>query len=491
MRVLISNAHFYINNSFENGITAIYIEDGIITKLLKASDATPLFDESIDLEGNYVYPGFIDTHTHCFEGGLYANGVDLYTAKNIAEVLDMISNGLKQLEGDTLFCWRLDESALTEKRFPTVSELDSLGSSKNILIRRIDGHSCVLSSVARAKVPELADYPHEVCRGDANDRAVYWFHEHIDPQSVIAAYHRAAEIAIKGGFTSIHTMIGDGKQSISHFPLISNQRDKFAIEYICYPQSFNIDAALAAGATRIGGCILADGSIGSYTAALYEPYEGKETERGNLYYNDEYWENFITKAHRNNLQVAIHCLGDRAIDQINNVYLKLAKEDKKDLRHQLIHCELCSDEMIDRIKASGATPVMQPAFDRYWGGEDGFYVSRLGKSRSRLLNRFNSMTSRGILITGGSDWYITELDAIMGIYAAINHHTVAERLSPQDAINIYTQNAAWLSHDENRLGSIKIGYHADFSVTTRAIDNHLSLDNTQISHVIKKGKLVS
>lgn len=491
MTKLIYGGRFYLNSTFDNCATAILSENGFISHIFYEGEALPQNIESIDLEGGFAYPGFIDTHTHSFEGGLYANGVDLFECKNIAEVLDKIRAALPLLGDETtLFCWRLDESRLKEKRFPTIKEIDELSRDKHIIIRRIDGHSCLLSSNARNLVPALRNYPDEVLNGFANDRAMHWFHDNIGEETVYKAYQKAAQIAIKGGFTTIHTMIGDAKDSISHYSFMAARLSEFPIEYIIYPQTFNIKAALDAGATRIGGCILADGSIGSYTAALSEAYIERPGECGNLYHDDAFWLGFITEAHRNNLQVGVHCLGDRAIEQINNCYLKLALEDKKDLRHQLIHCEITPDDLISKIKASGAIPVMQPAFDRYWGGENGFYASKLGKARTRIMNRFKTLLENKITITGGSDWYITELDAIKGIEAAINHHNPDEQLSPMQAIDIYTKNAAWLSHDENRLGSISIGAQTDLTVVNKALTVQNNFTDTKPTFVIKRGNPV-
>jgi predicted amidohydrolase YtcJ len=303
----------------------------------------------------------------------------------------------------------------------------------------------------------------EVFKGFENDKAVHWFHNSIESSLVLQAYHAASELALKAGFTTIHTMVGDANMSIGHYSLIQQHIDEFGVDFVLYPQSFNIEAALEVGARRIGGCILADGSLGSYTAALYEPYKGQPI-RGNLYQSDSYWHDFITRAHQNNLQVGVHCIGDRAITQINSVYMALANSDYKDLRHQLIHCELTDDALVNQIKASGAVPVMQPMFDQLWGGDNGFYAKVLGQERARKMNRYATMLSRGIKITGSSDWYVTELDIIKSLEAAMNHHNPSEALTAAQAVDIYTKNAAWLSHDEAVKGQLLPGLMADFTV---------------------------
>lgn len=487
-KILFYNGNFFVPE-WNGLVKAITVEAGII-KALHFMEMEPAGDAiSVDLQGAWVYPGFIDTHTHSFEGGLYSGGIDLAACSSISEVMDALAAGLDSLnQGETLFAWRLDENHLTEKRFPTLQELDRLSSRHHIVLRRIDGHSCMLNSTARKLIPGLQTQG-EVLRGADNDKAVHFLHAQLSEQTILSAYHRAAQIALRGGFTSIHTMIGDANLSNTHFKLISDHRHEFAVDYILYPQSFNIDSALELGARRVGGCILADGSLGSHTAALSQAYADQDGT-GVLYQTDQFWENFIGRAHRERLQVAVHCIGDKAIRQINRVYLKLAETDSADLRHQLIHAELCPDSLLDEIAASGAVAVMQPAFDLYWGREDGFYESVLAKPRAKQMNRFRSILDKGIPVTFGSDWYITELDALQGLHAAINHHNPAERIKPEQAISAYTNQAAWLSHDEDKRGEIAPGKEADFTVVNRDLCVPWNLEVTRVLRVIKRGEIV-
>ena len=487
-RVYYFNANFYTPD-WNGLVKAVTVEDGII-KALHFIDTDPPTDAlCIDLKGAWVYPGFTDTHTHSFEGGLYSGGVDLTDCPSVPEALERIAAGLDSLPaGETLFAWHLDEQHLREKRFPTLCELDSLSERHKILLRRVDGHSCMLNSFARKQITSL-ETTDEILRGFDNDKAVHFLHAQLSEDAILQAYHRAANIALRGGFSSIHTMIGDANMSNTHYKLIADNLGRFPVNYIIYPQSFNIDSALEHGVPRVGGCILADGSLGSHTAALSVPYLDQGT-RGVLYQDNKFWQDFIGRAHKERLQVAVHCIGDRAIKQINDVYLHLAETDPADLRHQLIHAELCPDPLLDEIQTSGAVTVMQPAFDHYWGGEQGFYAKVLGHDRARQMNRFHSMVERGIPVTFGSDWYITELDALKGLHAAIHHHNPGERLNPSDAIASYTAKAAWLSHDEYSRGTIAVGLEADFTLVDKDLNQSWTPEDTKLLAVIKHGDIV-
>ncbi|MBW6514267.1 MAG: amidohydrolase family protein [Candidatus Syntrophosphaera sp.] len=484
---LFHNAHFYLDDGFANPVKALLAEKGKIAKLLREDgiDAPDL--EKIDLHGAYVYPGFIDAHTHCYSGGLYTAGVDLSGCRTLDEVLSLLFMACQEKDGP-IFAWRFDENDILEKRFPTMRELDSVCPRANLLLRRVDGHSCVLNSQARKQVPGLTR-PDEVLRGADNDLSVNWLQDNISDDTVLEAYHTAAQVALKGGFTRIHTMIGDAQQSNQHYKLIRDRLIEFPVGYELYPQSFNIRDALELGAKRIGGCILADGSIGSHTAALSHPYSDQGT-KGLLYQDNAFWRDFVTEAQRHKLQVGVHCIGDAAIRQINTAYLKLGRDDVCASRHQLIHCELTPDPLMREIAASGAVPVMQPAFDLLWGGDSGFYAARLGTPRSREMNRFDSLTGMGTKVCGSSDWYITELNIAMSLHAAINHHNPAERLTPAQAIRIYTDNNAWLSHEEDLRGKIEPGFMADLSVMDTDFTQPFDYQSAATLAVIRDGAIV-
>lgn len=486
--MIIHNASFYFAHGFDPAVWGIRVENGIIVEHLFRQPANLSQLQHIDLKGAFAYPGFIDTHTHCFSGGLYQSGVDLSKCDDISEVLELIRSHAVDLEsGAYLFAWRYDENGIREHRFPTQSEIDAVCPNINLLMRRVDGHSCVVSSYARKQIPGLASQA-DVIRGIDNDIVTKWFHTSCDAGTIQNAYRNAAHAALRGGFTTIHTMIGDADNSIEHYSLIKKHLRDYPVEFILYPQSFNIEAALNAGATRIGGCILADGSIGSHTAAMSNDYQDALT-KGILYQTDHFWRNFIGSAHQKGLQVCVHCIGDAAIRQINNVYLDLANSDYKDLRHQLIHCEYTPDDLINQIKSSLAVPVMQPAFDMLWGQPEGLYEQRLGE-RYKQMNRFATLLKHGIRITGSSDWYVTELDIAMSIHAATCHHNPLERIPPNQAIQMYTDSAAWLSHDESRLGALDIGKQADISVLSADLTNMFDHKKVSVECIIKNGKQV-
>ncbi|MBN1327609.1 MAG: amidohydrolase [Candidatus Cloacimonetes bacterium] len=488
--ILLYNAVFHKMTSVDDICNAILIDGEKIVKLYSELPPDNLSATRIDLNKAHVYPGFIDTHTHSFEGGLYSLGADLAPAENLRDVLDILSQ--TQAVSGKIFGYHFDENNIPEKRFPTISELDMLFPDKPVLLRRVDGHSCVINSCAAKSIPWDQKLPSDFngyLKRRANGRATNWFHRNLDDQAIIKAYGKAAQIALKTGHTAVHTMIGDAHADIKHFNLIKDNLNLFPVDFILYPQITDIDLVLKLGSPRIGGCILADGSFGSHTAALLEPYADDPDNYGILYHTDEFWESFITRAHNHNLQIAIHCIGDAAISQILRCYHQVQKDNPKDLRHEIIHNELTSDQMLDRMAEADISSVMQPLFDRLWGGDDNLYEKVLGKERTSRTNRLRSILNRGILTTGGSDWYVTEMNALKGIDAAVRIHNPAEAISPFEAVSLYTSQAARLSFDEDRTGMILPGYQADLTCLAEDILSSSQIHSIKIRKVIKRGEI--
>ncbi len=138
---------------------------------------------------------------------------------------------------------------------------------------------------------------------------------------------------------------------------------------------------------------------------------------------------FCSRAHDADLQVFIHAIGDAAIQQVINAYKKVQLKFPKNLQHAVIHNELTDDAMLDDMAKYGMAAVMQPMFDRLWAGKNGLYEQVLGTERTRTTNRFRSILKRKILLTGSSDWYVTDLNPFTAIHAAVNTHNSDESIS--------------------------------------------------------------
>lgn len=475
---------------------AIAIQDGKIAAVGTTAELNSKYQSAtqvIDLKGKTVLPGFIDTHTHLTDTGIDTLGVDLSETHSITEIQDKLAAFAKHLApGEWVIGSGYDDSVLAEKRFPTRYDLDKKVGDFPVCITRRDGHSCVVNSIGLKLLqlpPETDGYEKDPKTGEPTGimrrAAVSPTGDKVLGQLTdtqrLKGLNQAVNQAIKKGITTIHALEGGGPLSEKNLAVLFANQDKLPVRIIIYHQTCNVALAQKEGLPRIGGCLLIDGSIGSHTAAVTEPFNDKPESTGVLYFTDQELYGFIEAAHCAGLQVSMHAIGDRAIDQILNAYQKvLTKYPRKDHRHRIEHYELPRPEQIKLTAELGILLGMQPTFDYLWGGAGQLYETRLGLKRSFDSNPFRAILDAGIKIAGGSDSYVTPMDPMLGIHSAVNHFSPSSRVTVDEAIQMYTTTAAYASFEENQKGTIEPGKLADLAVLDK---NPYQVPTTELKDV--------
>ncbi len=170
------------------------------------------------------------------------------------------------------------------------------------------------------------------------------------------------------------------------------------------------------------------------------------------------------------LQVGVHAIGERAIEQVvtvwERVYAALDSRERRHFRarrHRVEHFEMASTSQIERAAMLGLAVSVQPTFDRYWG-QAGRPVRDGTRTGSRAtMNAIRTMIDRGIEVGAGSDTPITPFDPMLSIAACETHHDAAQRLSRFEAIRLHTVGGARLGHQEDKKGVLGPGMHADLA----------------------------
>jgi predicted amidohydrolase YtcJ len=265
------------------------------------------------------------------------------------------------------------------------------------------------------------------------------------------------------GLTTIHVLEGgvasDNKAAEELLAAIPS----LPLRFVFFYQTLDVDRALELGLPRVGGCILLDGDVGPHTAALSEPYVDDPECHGTLYYTQEEIDAFVLKAHTAGLQVAMHAVGDAAVEQALNAYdAALNAYTRDDHRHRIEHCEVIREEQVQRAQRLGVALAIQPPFNHYWPHTE--YYPTLGKERARKADPIRTLLRPGLLVAGGSDSTVTPLGPLIGVHAAVNHSNPAERVSVQEALELYTINAARIAFQETDRGSLEVGKLGDFVV---------------------------
>ncbi len=428
---------------------------------------------TLDLGGRTVLPALHDAHVHFMDVGLMELDVDLSAAESFDEVLEMVGAAARSFDGRIMRCHSFDPDLIPDGRYPTASELDQVAGAVPTFVKRRDGHSGVANSAGLAFLdldPEVSGVaidetgrPTGVLRRRAYTLAARAVEAVITAEERAECYRRAASLAASRGIGVVHALVGSDEPENRDVEILVETADALPIDVVIYPQFERVDRVRALGLPRIGGCLMLDGSFSSGTAALSAPY-ADGGGRGPLYYTDEFLIGLYRDACEHGLQVAVHALGGRAIDQAVSCMETACGSDAVDLRFRIEHFELPTPADVDAMLRLGAGASVQPTFELLWGGPDGMYAKRLGAARAARSNPFRTLLAAGMRLAGGSDCYVTPMDSLLGIDSAVNRPNEGERLSVFQAASLFTSGAAWFSFDEERRGTLEAGKEASFVV---------------------------
>jgi hypothetical protein len=364
-----------------------------------------------------------------------------------------------------------DESTWDDPTVPSAAELDEI-TADPVVIVRTDGHLS-LANGAALKAAEVvedgverdgAGQPTGRVRGEANRRLSEWVGSTYDRRRVEELQLEAAGLAAARGVTTVHEMSMDRRD----LEVLLGHHGQLPVDVRAVPATTSLTDVIGAGLSAIGGDLPVDGSIGARTAAFTHPYEGSD-DRGALAMADDELAEFFHAGHNAGLQVGVHAIGDRAIEQVlatwERVYAALDSRERRHFRarrHRVEHFELPSVDQIERAAMLGLAVSVQPTFDRLWGQGGGLYEERLGPARAMAANPFRTMLQRGIEIGIGSDAPVTPLDPMLAISSLEGHHEPTQRLQRLEALKLHRKGSARLGHQEGKKGALEPGMHADF-----------------------------
>jgi predicted amidohydrolase YtcJ len=436
------------------------------------SGEPPSIAKKVDLRGRVVVPGFVDAHAHFFQTGIDALHVDLSSVRTLAELEGALKDQAPRGQRTWVFANSFEEDSLHDVELLTRHHLDAVFAERPVWVNRVDYHSAVVNTAALKRLEIPAETPGLV-KGKGGDplgvlRAEAYFHAKVRVSRYYSietkdkAVKAAVQACLPKGITAVHALEGGEIFGDEGVHAVLRKMGSVPIDLTLFLQEKNVYLTSQMGFEHLGGCILIDGSIGSYTAALDHDYEGLPGTRGVLYEKSRALASFVDKAHRRGAQLAFHAIGPRAIQMVLDAYAKaLDRTPRFDHRHRIEHFEMATDAQIAQAAELGVVASMQPAFEYYWGGPNGMYASRLGEGW-RKTNRLRSILDAGVVIAGGSDTNVTPPDPLLGMHAAVNHPNPDERIDAARALRMMTRDAAYGGFTESRHGSITAGKEANF-----------------------------
>ncbi|MDQ2712676.1 MAG: amidohydrolase [Acidobacteriota bacterium] len=465
----------------------------------------------IDLEGRRMLPGFNDAHVHFYDGGSNLAGPQLRYSKSQADFRAALAEFVRhQPAGQWIQGGNWDHENWSSAALPSRDLIDSVTQDHPVFINRLDGHMALANSLA-LKLADISksteDVPGGVIVRDADgnptgilkDAAQTLVTRVIPPPSpdqirtaILAAqsYANAQGVtsvqdmsAAPGIFRVYQQMLHKGELHVrisGHQPLVSWQN----------LAQIGLTADFGNEQLHIGGLKgFADGSLGSTTALLFEPYLDSPGTSGiasaELAHPEQMWKN-IEQADAAHLQVAIHAIGDKANHTILDFYERVEREHgASDRRLRIEHAQHLIASDIPRFAKLHVIASMQP----YHCIDDGRWAEkRIGPERAKTTYAFRSLLDSGATLAFGSDWDVAPMTPLMGIYAATTRQTLdgkhpggwvpEQKITVAEAIHAYTMGSAYASFDEKIKGSIEPGKLADFVVLS---DDILSIDPVKIA----------
>ena len=481
----------------------------------------------IELNGRSVVPGFIESHIHTAVMGVNALAIDCRPSavSSIEDIKEAIFERAKNTpKGEWIRGWGYNDQYLKEQRNPNKWDLDEVSPDNPVMLTRVCNHISAHNSrsIEIAGITNTDNFsPETFTRQNGEISGVMLEEAHmamfkaalLKEEEIVAGMVAANDMLLKEGITSIHDSGGYGPIQMRAIQnAISQKKFKIRLYSMIFSFAENlkfVDSYLNVGIHsgmgdehfKIGPAkLMIDGSSSGPTAATIEPYAIDENNYGILSHSQELVDDYICRAQQGDWQITSHAVGDKGVTVIVNAIEKAMREyPREGCRHRIEHCAMINDELLDRIKRLNIVPICNPIFLYEFG--DG-YITNYGKERAYKMFTAKSFLDRGIIAAGASDCPITFSDPLMGIHLAVNRETQGgnvinpdERISPMDALRMFTYNGAYASCEEDIKGSIEEGKLADLAIldgdfTATAPDKiwDLSVDMTIIDGKIEYEK---
>ncbi len=489
---------------------ALAIEKGKITAIGTEAQMRALANQEtrvVDVDGRLVLPGLIDSHSHFLGGGASLTQVQLADAKTLEELKARIAAYAKanpKLPWITGRGWMYEIFKKGNAQFPTRQMLDEVVSDRPVFVRAYDGHTGWANSKALEAAGITAATPDPkngmiVREADGKtpagalkeDAMELLFSKQPKPpdeeqqRSILLAQQQAFE----DGLVAINEFAGDAK-TVDAYLALEGQGRLFIKVFFSPPIETPLADVLKlreklktkSKLVRLGSLKgFVDGVVESNTAAMLAPYANNAREKGKPAYTQAELNALVAAADKERIPVSLHAIGDAAVRMSLDAFENAAKVNgTQDVRHRVEHIEVLDPADVPRFAKLGVVASMQPYHcEPADGATLGAWEVNLGKAR--LAKTFNWATLRkaGAVLAFGSDWPVMSMDPLMGLAMAISRQNgqgmplkgwqPQQKISFLEAVDGYTQGAAWALHAEDSLGRLEVGRPATLVVLHRKV----------------------
>ncbi|MCL6097627.1 MAG: amidohydrolase [Bacteroidetes bacterium] len=491
----------------------------------------------IDLNGKFVMPGFNESHAHFLGLGNSKQMLDLHTAKNWDEVIEMVARAAGHSRyGDWIIGRGWHQEKFDPKPMPNVegypihNELSKATPNNPVMLTHASGHAVF----ANAKAMQIAGVnrftpdpeggtivrdslgnPIGVFEENAEQLIRKYYEDYLakrTPDEIRADYIRqmnlAANDCLKKGVTSftdagepfeiidiMKQLADSNKIPVRLYVMVGDSLDNMKKKLKNYYMVGYGDNHLTVRSIKQ----YVDGALGSRGAWMLEPYADLPASSGSNVTPISMLREISEMAIANGFQMCIHAIGDRGNREVLNLYESIFQKhsDKKDLRWRIEHAQHLSPGDIPRFAKLGVIAAMQGI---HCTSDATFVVERIGLKRAEEgAYVWKKLIDSGATVCNGTDAPVEDVDPIKCFYASVTRKLAdgstffpQQKMSRMEALKSYTLNGAYASFEESIIGSIKVGKLADLVVPSNDLltCSDDQIPNTKVLYTIVGGKIL-
>jgi predicted amidohydrolase YtcJ len=460
----------------------------------------------LDCDGAYLSAGFGDAHNHMLWFGLSLAEVDLSGCGSLSELYDTVAARAQQLPSDVWVVGSGYDHTVIGGH-PERRQLDQAALGRPVWLKHRSGHQCAVSSVVLLGAGVLGKDADRVPEGgrvvrDADGQPTGVLQENAQALvsqlrgpaglgDMVNAITRAARVYAAEGLTHVvECGIGAGLVGASPVEalayhvareqgLLDVRVDLMPTLDVLHPcpasaadgDGWGLDLGLRTGfgddRLRLGPVkVWLDGSLVGRTAAVSEPFCDESRDLGHFSGDPDLMLERLVAAHRGGWRLAMHAIGDRAVDLALDVVEAAQREHfRADARHRIEHAAVVRPDQLPRMRAAGVVPVPQARFLHDMGDT---MLAALGPDRVDWMYRHRSFIDAGLRVPGSSDRPVASGAPLLGMQSMVQRTTSTgrsigpgEQVDARTALRAYTEDEAWACHDERRRGYLAPGMLAD------------------------------
>jgi len=514
--LIIFNTKIYAPDTLPGNVNCIAVKEGKIIAVGTDAEIRSRYwaKENINASGSFVYPGFIDAHSHFTGFALGLRFADLSQAHSFEEILEILQGYRKIHPEGWIVGFGWDQNNWPRKVFPDKKLINKLFPGVPIVLTRIDGHAVLASDEAikaagitfPGKSGEALTANGEFSgiflegMADKIKNAIPLPTESEKIEYIAVATRLCHQAGLTGvtdaGLNKSEILLLDSLQKSGTLALridawLTPGEENF--EYFMSDKPF-VTPFLRVGAIKI----YADGALGSRGASLLSPYSDDSPNKGLVVSTPEELSAMCKLAYEHGFQINTHAIGDAAVRMVLKTYSKFLKPDN-DRRWRVEHAQVVNEIDFPVFAAFNIIPSIQATHatsDMDWAGK------RLGKDRIKNAYAYKRLLAQNGWLPNGTDFPIEGIEPLKTFYASVarknaegkpnNGFMPENALSRMEALKSITTWAAKASFAEKDRGSIAVGYDADFTILdTDVIETPESnLLKTKVLYTIVDGKIV-